>query len=421
MDENQKTFIELLSLSLKGEKASLDILKAVDWAVVIELAQRHSLLPLIFTVLNHEQIDKDVLYNFKSIVFNISLQQIQNMEVLDKIVAKLSDAAIPLIVMKGIVLRNLYPCPETRTMSDFDLVVKSADIKSAIIILKKLGFRVCGYERAVHIQLINKDNMLIELHKNLFNIQRMGIPSNYMQQVWENAIPINICGRTVLSYSDIDNLLYLLLHAAKHFSEGGLGLRQLCDIKLLIETKRDMIDWEKFHAQTIEFNIFQFTQLIFEICNRLLGMHIPLSWENRKKINEDLINSLIQDILEGGVFGKDTEESNTSIRIKNLIGLEDYKGMRKFRGLIKILFPSSDKLDEKYRYAQKCFWLLPLAWIHRLFYNVINKRQRKMLKVILNPKSAKESFSIMRKRGKLISLVMDGKEYEKSIYRKPAR
>ena len=46
-----------------------------------------------------------------------------------------------------------------------------------------------------------------------------------------------------------DHLLYLILHALKHFLYSGFGIRQVCDIALFSERYRDEIDWSRVKTE----------------------------------------------------------------------------------------------------------------------------------------------------------------------------
>lgn len=47
-----------------------------------------------------------------------------------------------------------------------------------------------------------------------------------------------------------DHLIFLLLHAFKHFISSGVGVRQLCDIALWMRRFGAQIDWQRVCAGT---------------------------------------------------------------------------------------------------------------------------------------------------------------------------
>jgi hypothetical protein len=410
MDQNQKSLVELLALSLQGKKASYDFVSATNWISVLEMAQKHSVLPLIYTTLNEEWIDQKILADLKSTVFNLALQQIQNLEILERVLDEFCKVGIPLLAMKGLVLRDIYPYPETRTMSDIDLAVKDENFDKALRILERLGFKEISSSSLIHAEMINDQNLLLELHRKFFYENLVNLPQDFVDELWSNAIPVFICGRTVLSFSNVDNLLYLLLHIQKHYEEGGIGVRYLCDIVLFINAKQDTIDWEQFFIKASDLQILRYALIIFKICNQLFGMNIPKYFEQKEMPNGEMLDSVIQDILEGGTFGKNSLTSIVSKNVSHTIGFQDYSGFRSFFGLIKFFFPMANKLGEKYFYTKKYPMLLPVAWVHRWIYNTVNKQKREMIKVLMDKDLAKESLEIMWNRGVLVNWIKEKSE-----------
>lgn len=400
MDTNQKVLIELLSLSLRGKKASYELMNSANLEVVLKLAQLHSVLPLVYTAIDHECIEKKLLADLKTYVYKIVAQQIQNFSVLERVIDEFINAGIPVLAMKGLTLRNLYPVPEARTMSDFDLAVRGQDFEYAIQILLKMGFANVGLSDIVHVEMAYGKSMILELHRQLFDEDRIKLPQNYLDELWENAIPVSVCGRNVLGYSDDDNLLYLCLHLAKHFEEGGFGLRQLCDIVLFVEAKYSSIKWEKFYTKERQLHISRFVSVLFALCHLFFNMDIPELFLLELDIKDEMLERIILDIVEGGIFGHSSSVRSTGTRILNRVG---FHNLSKFAGLIRFLFPSPDMLCEKYSYIKKHSVLFPVAWVHRWFYNITDIEQRNMMKVLLKKETAQDSFYILKSRRELVN------------------
>ena len=72
-----------------------------------------------------------------------------------------------------------------------------------------------------------------------------------------------------------------------------------------------------------------------------------------------------------------TAEGNIWTRIKNYI--------------IK-MFPPSSKLSDKYLYAKKNHWLVPVAWFHRI-YNIVFKEGHTVSDNIKDMKSAADTVN----------------------------
>jgi hypothetical protein len=265
--------------------------------------------------------DKSIFNSLQTIVYKDVMQQIQNLSILTNVPDEFSKARILLIAMKGLAIRSLYPYPETRTMSDFDLAIKEADFEKGIQILLKIGFKIEGNDHSIHIQMVYGNTLLLELHRQPFDEEQMNLPQNYANELWKNSVPISICGKALLTFSDNGNILYLCLHLAKHYENGGFGLRQLCDIVLFIEVKHDKIDWERFYSQTIQLGVSRFVIMVFVSCAYLFDMRIPECLSKNIISSNKYLEMFIQDIFDGGTFGVSTPLRNVSNRMMNKLGL----------------------------------------------------------------------------------------------------
>lgn len=406
MDNNQRVLVELLSLSIRGKRASEEELVSVDWDAVLHLAQDHSVLPLVYTSLSSSSIDKYDLSKLKTITCRYTVQQVQNLEVLRHVIVEFEKADIPLLAMKGLALKNLYPIVETRTMCDFDLAVREENFDAAVLLLLKLGFRETGVARTVHAEMMYGDNLIIELHRKPFAGERFNLSIKYLDSIWNNAVPLLICDKKTLTFSDHDTILNLFLHLANHFEIGGFGLRQLCDIVLFIEAKQENIDWKKFYQDIELLHITRFVILIITICNQLFDMVIPEIFTT-KLIQDERIELFIQDIIEGGVYGKTSMVRSASGSVIKKVGLMRNTGLGIFKAVLSFLFPSSKKLYIHYPYINRFPFLLPIAWFHRWIFNLFFKERREIMKVFLKKDTAMESFKFIESHSELVNWILE--------------
>lgn len=99
-------------------------------------------------------------------------------------------------------------------------------------------------------------------------------------------------------------------------------------------------------------------------------------------------DDLLQDILDSGVYGK---SSVSRIHSSNMT-LEAASDEKHSSGLKKTLFPSMSYMKKSYSYVEKYPFLLPVAWIMRIFSYI---RQT-------NRKEIAETIKIGKRRVKLI-------------------
>ena len=84
-------------------------------------------------------------------------------------------------------------------------------------------------------------SLYIELHRHLFDSSEDA--HDELNRFFEHFPAVEIDG--FLAMPPHEHLLYLLLHAYKHFVRSGIGLRQFCDIGLWARAYHGEIDWQR--------------------------------------------------------------------------------------------------------------------------------------------------------------------------------
>lgn len=396
MNTTEKQFIDLLSNSIRNEvcKKKYD---NVDWNELINLSRKHKIEGLIYSALNKaellENIDEDKVKDLKKEVFFTGVTQISNMSKLEKVFNEFSKENVPVIVLKGLVVREYYPQPEQRSMSDADIFVKAKDINKSKKILIDLGYTEIDAEASHHIKYIKSGYPMIELHWHV--MKRDGFSDEldlFEDDIWDRTIEVKVKGAKVLSLGYEDLALHLCMHMAAHLAASGFGVRQIADLVLLVEKKGHLIDWTLFINKAEEFGFKKFIIIMFKICNILFSMDIPKEMAVYKIDDEEMFESLISTIFDGGVYGKKDMASNFANQVAfNYKGKDSNSTIGAIRRYFRFIFPSIETMSDKYSYARKIRILTPIAWIHHLFSGIFRKEYNFTDKIRFLTKGAKES------------------------------
>ena len=275
------------------------------------------------------------------------------------------------LVMKGIVCRALYPDPEHRPSTDEDLLVKPAEFQQLHQALLNYGFVLSdpGKDAATQFEVAYQDKdkrLYIEVHKTPFTPD-----SPYLDRLndcflgaHDRAVTQQICGTEFLTLGPEDHLLYLLLHALKHFLYSGFGIRQICDIGLYAEAYRTEIDWDSLRARLENIGAMDFARAVFRIAEEQL---LPESRAAKYLADWDLTGvdpePLLADVMEGGIYGSATmsrlHSSNMTLRAAST---QSGHGPS---AVLYSLFPPLESMQGKYPCLKKIPVLLPAAWLHR--------------------------------------------------------
>ena len=167
------------------------------------------------------------LYRKLSAVLMTAVYRSEQLQCLTEDISRTLEAAgIDHILLKGAVIRGLYPKPWMRTSCDVDLLVKKADLYTAAEILKKeLGGAVL--RPGEHdLPLAFKNDMHAELHFKLD-----GNSSKYaaiLNTAWNHAVPVKERPHVFVLDNDF-TYFYHIAHTARHIKNGGCGIKALTD------------------------------------------------------------------------------------------------------------------------------------------------------------------------------------------------
>lgn len=240
--------------------------------------------------------------------------------------------------------------------------------------------------------LTQKDGspLYIELHRRLFDSSEDA--HDELNRFFEHFPAAEIDG--FLAMLPHEHLLYLLLHAYKHFVRSGIGLRQFCDIDLWARAYHAEIDWQQLHDQCTSVHAATFAAAAFHIAGDYLGIEfdLPAPWDGSIDVEP-----LLHDTLCGGVYG-----SNDLTRLhSSTVTLNAVKASRmgEKSGALRTVFPKREYLERRYPYLKKRPYLLPVAWVQRIAHYAGEKKSGADSGASGSIKLAKERIELMKLYG----------------------
>lgn len=376
MKKTNLEFLSLLKSSLKNEKYDGEKIDFEDLVYIYKMSEIHHVVPMIYNAAYNEDFSKECDANFqamfKSSAFRYIFSQIQRTNHFLEVYKKLSEKNIKILVFKGIIFRNMYNNPDDRISSDEDILIKKEDYEKVKEFFLSEGFEFIdkGEECAY---FSKSTGLCIEVSTSLFSHESKayGHLNKLFEDVFEKSIKINIDKIDILTLSHEQHLIYIVFHNMKHFLTGGFGIRQVADFSKYIETYGEYINWEKFWSDLKDLNYDTFALNLIEISLKYLGFNDDkitypdniTSFDELKNSQKYYINSesLINDILDAGVFGASTMDRKHTA-LMTLDAVEDKKKSNR----LKAVFPNVNYLKDNYTYLQKYPTLLPVAWGQRI-------------------------------------------------------
>jgi hypothetical protein len=379
MNNTQINLVKLLSCAIFEKKADTKQLEGVNFNELIESAHSHQVKALIYSVLHNDSslvnANKAVFEQLKKETVLTAIGQMHHIRQVSAVLEEFKQRGIPIIVLKGLVIRGLYPRPELRTMCDADILVRKSDLTAVKELMEKLGYAE-GESSPVHISYEKNGARHIEVHWTIADNRFFREQGVLEDKMWDSAVKVKVGNSEALSFSDEDLALHLCIHMAVHILTHGFGIRQILDLALLISKRGDSINWTSFCKKAKQWKIEKFAAVIFLGCKYLFQITIPEEIEkDTDSIDNKLVDQLLTDVLDGGVYGK--RDLSTIFANEFAYGSDDedqggglWGILRRF---LRLLFPPITTLSDKYNYAKKVKLLIPLAWMHHLFFGITNK------------------------------------------------
>lgn len=368
MDNISTLFLKALGAALKNEPLCEENISSEELLGLLQMAEAHQVLPMVFeTVYGCAGLDQRILGYYRIRGMQLVAIQAQKTAEFLPLLAQLRSAGAKPLVIKGLVCRNLYPNPDFRMSSDEDLLVEPEQTEVCHRVLTECGLTTpdpqsqayeLGYHRPDSYQYI-------ELHRSLFpqESEAYGDLNRFFVDAHSRAVELD----GIATLCPTDHMLYLILHAFKHFLHSGFGIRQVCDLTLFANRYGTEIDWKWILECCRQVRAEKFAAAMFRIGRKYLNLSLeescyPLQWQ-AILVDE---NPLLEDILDAGVYGGSDMSRKHSSRLTLEAVSAQNRGEASSHGLLKSLFPTAQELEGRYPYLKDKPMLLPVAWTDRL-------------------------------------------------------
>lgn len=389
----ERQFLHIAKAAISGGDLPAE---NVDWPAVFALAGQQKLLPIVFEAARKAPaaVENAALFAaVKQQVIAQVLHQTMRASEFAGLYQKLRAAGLHPIVVKGQLCSHLYPLKDHRISADDDLYISDVEFMACHEQLLANGLTtdtpVDELATADEVSYTkNGSPLYIELHRHLFDSAEDA--HDELNHFFADLNPVEIDG--FLAMPPHEHLLYLILHAYKHFVRSGIGLRQFCDIGLWARAYHDEIDWQRLHDQCSSVHAATFAAAAFRIARDYLciDFDLPAPWSASVDAEP-----LLHDTLCGGVYG-----SNDLTRLhSSTVTLNAVKASRtgEKSSVLRTLFPKREYLERRYPYLKKRPYLLPVAWVQRIAHYASEKQSGADNSASGSIKLAKERIELMKR------------------------
>lgn len=365
----------LTRAAIWGDELTLS--EQTDWDELYKVMRRNKLVPLTYNYISkiatRYSIPEDILAAWKKESASRAINQMFVFSEIRKIISEAENRNLRLVMFKGIGVATLYPDPNMRFSSDSDILVREEEQVATVKMLEDMGYVSIAEGAKEHVPVFikraGKVVSKIELHDCLwedYEGKQAEILDSLKLDSPSTLIKEKFMGIEYYSLGINEHLIYQIFHIVKHLFFEGISLRYLVDISLFINKHEKQIDWKRIREAMKCLHYERFFDCIVAICRENLKLDVNV--EGAESVTVVMKEHLINDILRD----RSAESSTDSFETINF--LETYF-MRtiaikesKFNQKRKQILPFPSELHERYAYARKYPILLPMAWVHRVFF-----------------------------------------------------
>ena len=359
MKTENSYLLHLLGAYLREEEP--EICPDVNWKNLLDLSVIHNVVGILgymsmrYPICPEPEIAATLRSSCKATVAIFTRRSFQAQQLMQA----LENAGIDHIVMKGSVLRDLYPVPELRTFNDIDLVIRPDNREQCDRLMLSQGYLRKDDWEPVYSYF--QSDLLLEVHTDIMEIDVSDRADyrGYFRRMWEYVQQVRPHS---YRFTPEFHFLYLLTHIAKHVHGAGAGVRMYLDIAAFIHHYGEGLDWAWLREQLVQLKLEQFANVVLTAANTWFGVSCPIDYP---AANPSVMEQFTFYTLEAGTFGHQNRDAALAELKHSAPGTSGNKA----RQLLQKVFPSAKSIQNRYTYLQDKPWLLPAAWVHRLVKN----------------------------------------------------
>ena len=340
---------------------------------IYRLSCFHNLTALVYIALEPLHLDHPIMKKWKeqkekAVLKNILLDMERK-----KLFAYMDENKIWHVPLKGVIIKEYYPKPGMRQMSDNDILFDPDYEDFMHEWFVKNQYEVDEYKVSNHNSYHKKPVLNFEMHMALFisgfdvfGHGKTDALMDYYAHIKERLIRLDE-DKYEYKFTDEDFYLYFLVHSYKHYINSGIGVKVLLDCYVILKQIEANIDQVLLEQKLKDLGLYEYDQqlralttLIFEHYEDLANFALPKDLQH-----------MYDFFISAGTYG--THENFIENQIHKQ-GIEE-ANKAKWTYIKKRLIPdhyyfeSSDRL--KYIYNHK--YLMPFFLTYRVFRGVFTK------------------------------------------------
>lgn len=373
MVNNRDVLFKIVRSAMYGETKVENLPEDVDWLEIYQMAGNNKLIPLLSNLITNPDSGcnppENITRAWKSAALRFMVNELEKYKRLKSLLQEAERKNLKFIVFKGCVLADLYPQYVNRTMCDADIFVYERDKAEAVQLFEKLGYKKDEESSKEQVYVYWLDGIFeVELHFRLWEDHKGAkVDLIAAMNLTDESKLLNMeaCHLQITTLGYEEHLIYQIFHIVKHFSLQGIGIRYLVDIVYYVNRYYEKIDFKDFWRKIEILGYTKFCEYFFTIGIDKFGMRKDVFQDRKVEVAPNM-QGFVTDLLNVGVMyeNKDAAWQILGIMTPYFTGQKEVPKTRLERNM-KVIFPASSALPDKYAYAKKVKILLPVAWVHK--------------------------------------------------------
>lgn len=362
MKQEVQYLLEIIKYILNKSKGELMVpSKDMDWGPLVQLAKAHSILNFVYYGIDclspeHKPDDEQCRVMEQALISSV-VRDYHQLEGVKELFDAFEAEGVYALAVKGICTKYHYPATDLRTMGDIDILYQPQQDAKVKKVMQQLGYEQ-SMEGRKHDCYVRKPYLAVEMHRDLVEADSRYIA--YYENIWERVKPKENY-HYVQEMSLEDEYIYTLVHLARHFQDGGVGIRFVIDVYVYNHLK-DM-DWQYVEEELKKLQLWEFYENLSKLAEWWFGEKIP------SQEDKELLEKLATYVIANGTFGTTRNAAAVSSARKG-----------RFQALMREVFPSLKSMQSMYEWLKKYPVLLPYAWVLRGVCSITSKRRRKNIR-----------------------------------------
>lgn len=349
------TFLKLLRAQISQDGYVLDeqiLLNEDEQKALFSLSKRHDVAHIVARALKDSEValEEAVRAAFQK---EQSLALYRYMQLKNEAIAfyaALDEKNVRYMVLKGSEIRKHYPSPEMRVSSDIDILVESEELESTLQLLSDELEYTIGGRTSYDVSTFAPSGVHVEVHFKLTSEDERY--DTALSDAWESSLPDGNAENRRVMCPELQ-LAYTVMHTAKHFHNGGCGVRFLMDLFVL--EQKLTYDETKMREILAKCNLCKF----YDELHRLASVWFADGEHNQ------LTKEMESYIIGAGIYGN----------IENKVAVFQNKKGGKMNYALSRIFPKRSYLEITYPKLKKHPILYPYYMIKRWFRIVFTRRK----------------------------------------------